>query len=174
MSSLNDNCADTACGTDSSSPAGTRPEKSHDQTAGAGAAPSYSAHVHLNYVTTLYGTDNRGEDRKVHQLRYSYGPATGTRSSVTQPHMSITCEIEGKVQNEELRLHIESSTSEAGLVSPPAPDCPAEKPAASDDALQSARERRAAALDAMFGIWKDRDDIPDGLEFQKAMRDEWR
>lgn len=35
--------------------------------------------------------------------------------------------------------------------------------------------RRKAAINAAFGMWKGRTDIPtDGLEYQRMMRDEWR
>ena len=30
-----------------------------------------------------------------------------------------------------------------------------------------------AGIEAAFGLWKDRDDIGDGVEFQRALRAEW-
>lgn len=42
-------------------------------------------------------------------------------------------------------------------------------------AANAERDERRAALDAIFGLWKERDDIPrDGLAYQLAMRNEWR
>lgn len=39
----------------------------------------------------------------------------------------------------------------------------------------TALEKRAAALKSVFGIWKDRQDVPeDGLAYQQGMRAEWR
>jgi hypothetical protein len=36
------------------------------------------------------------------------------------------------------------------------------------------QEKRMQALDLVFGMWKDRDDVPkDGLAFQQEMRKEW-
>jgi hypothetical protein len=49
---------------------------------------------------------------------------------------------------------------------------PAEAPA--QDALQQARARRLAALQAAEGLWKDRTDIPkDGVKAQEQLRAEW-
>lgn len=49
-------------------------------------------------------------------------------------------------------------------------------PAAGMSSLASiASEERAAALKSVFGIWKDRQDVPeDGLAYQQEMRVEWR
>lgn len=39
----------------------------------------------------------------------------------------------------------------------------------------AARQRRIDALQRVAGMWADRKDIPvDGLDYQRAMRDEWR
>ncbi|NHZ44334.1 hypothetical protein [Massilia aquatica] len=173
MSSLNGSSGDTGR-TENSSPSGTTPEKIRDQAAGAGPAPSYSTHVRLNYVTTLHGTVNGGEDRKVHQIRYSYGPETETGSSVSQSHMSITCDIGVKGDTDELRLDIDASACDAGSVSlPDTPHRPGD-PESAENALKTVREQRAAALKEMFGAWKDRDDTPkDGLQYQIESRAEW-
>lgn len=41
--------------------------------------------------------------------------------------------------------------------------------------LAERHRRRAAALKAAEGLWKDRTDIPkDGVEYQDQLRDEWR
>jgi hypothetical protein len=37
----------------------------------------------------------------------------------------------------------------------------------------STKEERLAALNAIFGVWKDRDPPIDGLAYQEAMRAEW-
>lgn len=43
-----------------------------------------------------------------------------------------------------------------------------------DDALVQARARRLAALQATFGLWANRTDIPkDGVEHQNQLRSEW-
>lgn len=43
-----------------------------------------------------------------------------------------------------------------------------------DETPEQRRERRKAALDACFGMWKGRTDIPlDGVEYQRMMREEW-
>lgn len=174
MTSLNENSAGTAEGTDSSSSAGAAPEKNRDQAAGTGPAPSYSAHVHLNYVTALHATGNGAEDRKVHQIRYSYGPATGTSSSVSQPYMSVTCEIGIKTDTDEVCVDIDASASDAGSVSSPNTPHRPRDPESAEDALKTVREQRAAALKEMFGAWKDRDDTPkDGLQYQIESRAEW-
>lgn len=34
-------------------------------------------------------------------------------------------------------------------------------------------KRRREAQTAAFGLWKDRDDVGDGLSFQEALRAEW-
>jgi hypothetical protein len=38
---------------------------------------------------------------------------------------------------------------------------------------QAARRRRIAALKAAEGLWKDRTDVQDGIEYQEQMRAEW-
>jgi hypothetical protein len=62
-------------------------------------------------------------------------------------------------------------------------DTPATVPSHSDlatkaetkpSALAASRMRRAAALKAAEGLWKDRTDIPkDGVEYQNQLRAEW-
>jgi len=40
--------------------------------------------------------------------------------------------------------------------------------------LEEQRRRRAEALQAVEGMWKDRPEIPsDGVEYQKRIRSEW-
>jgi hypothetical protein len=50
-------------------------------------------------------------------------------------------------------------------------------PATSEPAInprEAARQRRAAALKAAEGLWKDRSDMPkDGVEAQEQLRAEW-
>jgi hypothetical protein len=42
-------------------------------------------------------------------------------------------------------------------------------------APEEQRRRRAEALQALEGMWKNRSDIPlDGVEYQKQARSEWR
>ncbi|NHZ88948.1 hypothetical protein F2P45_07930 [Massilia sp. CCM 8733] len=174
MSPSNENSGATAWSTERSSPAGTAPEQSRDQAAVTGPAPSYSTHVHLNYVATLHETGNRGEDRKVHQIRYSYGSEMRTSSSDPQSHMLITCKIDVKGDADEVRVDIDASASEAEPVaSPDTPHRPGDTESA-EDALKTVREQRSAALKEMFGAWKDRDDTPkDGLQYQIESRAEW-
>ncbi|NHZ66609.1 hypothetical protein [Massilia genomosp. 1] len=173
MSSQNQSSGDTARGTDRPSPASATPDESGDQAARTVPPPSYSTHFHLSYVTTVHTTGKIVEDRKVHQILYTYRPEAGTSNSVPQARMAITCQIESEGKHEQLRLRVDSPPFETGLVSAPEVHLPGQKPESSDDALKSIRERRTAVLKEMFGIWKDRDDIPEGLQFQKAMRDEW-
>lgn len=41
--------------------------------------------------------------------------------------------------------------------------------------LEMARQRRAVALKAAEGLWKDRSDVPkDGVQVQEQLRTEWR
>ncbi|MFP5390173.1 MAG: hypothetical protein ACLGI6_01300 [Gammaproteobacteria bacterium] len=43
------------------------------------------------------------------------------------------------------------------------------------DPREAARQRRAAALKAAEGLWKDRTDLPkDGVQAQEQLRNEWR
>ncbi len=35
-------------------------------------------------------------------------------------------------------------------------------------------EQKTDPLERYFGLWKDRDDIGDGLTYQQALRDEWK
>lgn len=49
------------------------------------------------------------------------------------------------------------------------------KPPTTEDTIEERRARRMAALRKAAGMWADRKDIPaDGLEYQRAMRAEWR
>jgi hypothetical protein len=50
----------------------------------------------------------------------------------------------------------------------------AKKTAQNSDALAEARRRRLDTLKRIAGIWANRTDIPDGLEYQRKLRDEWR
>ena len=48
------------------------------------------------------------------------------------------------------------------------------KTKAAPNTLAANRARRAAALKAAEGLWKDRTDIPkDGVEYQNQLRAEW-
>ena len=49
------------------------------------------------------------------------------------------------------------------------------KPAGQADTGEERRARRMAALRKVAGMWAERKDIPaDSLEYQRAMRAEWR
>lgn len=39
---------------------------------------------------------------------------------------------------------------------------------------EARRQRRLAALQAAEGLWKDRTDLHDGVEYQELLRAEWR
>jgi hypothetical protein len=58
------------------------------------------------------------------------------------------------------------------------PDVSNEKPATiatETDARVALRKQRLAALRRAAGIWANRADIPvDGLQYERAMRDEWQ
>lgn len=174
MSSLHEGNCDGGCATDEAPSAVGAPEESRSEPAGTHPLPSYSTHFHLNYVTTFHGAENSVGDRHAHQIFYSCRPDAGMSGVVPQRCMEVTCKIDVKADNDELCLHIDSSNHTTGPVLTPGAHRTPENPGSTDDALKSAREQRTAAINEMFGIWKDRDDIPDGLQFQKEMRDEWR
>jgi hypothetical protein len=44
-----------------------------------------------------------------------------------------------------------------------------------EESIEARRARRMAALKKVAGIWAERPDIPaDGLDYQRALRSEWR
>ncbi len=54
-------------------------------------------------------------------------------------------------------------------------DAAAKSVAPPTDSVEDRRARRMAALRKAAGMWANRKDIPaDGLEYQRAMRAEWR
>ena len=163
MSSFHESSRDTA-----------RDAQGREQRAGAVPTPSYSSHFHLNYVTTFHDTQNRAGDSMVHRIVYSCRPATETGSLVAQVQLSIISEINLKDKSEESGLRSHASAIEPALAPAPDDHRPPEKPESANDTLKSVREKRTEVLNKMFGIWKDRADIPEGLQFQQAMRDEWR
>lgn len=47
--------------------------------------------------------------------------------------------------------------------------------AVAEEPIEVRRARRMAALKKVAGIWAEREDIPaDGLDYQRALRSEWR
>ncbi|MFB9241621.1 hypothetical protein IV454_18255 [Massilia antarctica] len=157
--------------------AGPLHDDGQERLAGSGPrtspAPSFSAHFHLTCVTTFRGTGNSVENKHVLQFSCSGTPAAG--APVAAARTSLNCDIDVKGECDESQPDIDQGAPEDTLASPnPSQDAPG-GPQAADDALQSERARRLAALNAAFGMWKDRDDTPkDGLQYQIESRAEWR
>ncbi|MCY0914098.1 hypothetical protein [Massilia antarctica] len=149
-------------------PAGSR--------SGTSPAPSFSAHFHLTCATTFRGTGNSVENKHVLQFSCSGTPAPG--AAAAPAYTSVNCDIDVKGESEASHPDVDPGASEdAPASSHPPQDAQAAPggPEAADDALRSERARRLAALNAAFGMWKDRDDTPkDGLQYQIESRAEWR
>ncbi|ATQ76309.1 hypothetical protein CR152_18565 [Massilia violaceinigra] len=153
----------------------------NDQDALTGSEPgtssklSYSTHFHLNYVTAFGEKGKSVEGKNVLRFTWSSSAGAGVNLCVPLAHTSVSCNIDVKGESEQLRLDVDTSASEAGLGSPSSVNHPPNEQESGEEALKSARARRTAALNSMFGMWKDRGDTPkDGLQFQKEMREEWR
>jgi hypothetical protein len=81
--------------------------------------------------------------------------------------MRLGCTRSSKFDYRELQMGTLANSDEH-------PDVAA-KPEAPPSANEERRRRRADALKAAEGLWKQRTDIPnDGAEFQDQLRAEWR
>ncbi|MDQ1818015.1 hypothetical protein RBA41_32420 [Massilia sp. CCM 9210] len=177
MSSLSENCGSFTPDPEHPSAEDALPRDDQDSLTGIGpgtsSKPSYSTHFHLNYVSTSGDKGKSVEVTNVFRFTWSSSAGAGVTVCVPLAHTSVSCNIDVKDASEQLRLDVATSASDAGLAAPlPANHSPNEQES-SEEALKSARARRTAALNSMFGMWKDRDDTPkDGLQYQIETRAE--